>query len=80
MKKLKYFRDLFESVPDYWKIVILRFLLENDVDILNECGFLKKYINCLCSEFKNILMERYQHYLKYNKNEEESIIKQTLNT
>ena len=42
-----YFKDLFESTPDYKKIVLLMFLIENDVDYLYECGFLKVDFNFL---------------------------------
>ena len=34
-----YFEDLFESIPDYRKIVLLMFLVKNDVSLLYECGF-----------------------------------------
>ena len=32
-----YFKDLFESIPNYRKIVSLTFLIENDVDLPTEC-------------------------------------------
>ena len=38
---MNYFRDIVESIPDYRKLVLLKFLIKNDVDLLNECGFLK---------------------------------------
>ena len=41
MNHVNNFKDLFESIPDYRKIVLL-FLIKNDVDSLNESGFLKK--------------------------------------
>ena len=34
------------------------FLIENDVDVLHECGLLKSDINCLYKEFKNIILEQ----------------------
>ena len=58
MKNVIYFRDLFESIPDYRKIVFLIFLIINDIDFLEECGFFKKGIKCLYSVFKNILIEQ----------------------
>ena len=42
-----YFIDIFQSKPDYRKIVLLMFLLKNDNDFLTECGFLKHDINRL---------------------------------
>ena len=49
---------MFESIPEYRKIVLLMFLIKNDENILEECGFLKNDITRLCLEFKNILMEQ----------------------
>ena len=40
MNKRNYFKELFESIPDYKKIVLLMFLIKNDVKFLYECGFL----------------------------------------
>ena len=47
-----YFKDLFESIPDYRKIVILIFLIQNDKNLLKEIGFSKSEINRLNLEFK----------------------------
>ena len=54
MDNINYFEDLFESMPDYKKIVLLMILIKNDVNFLYECGFLKGDINFLYKEFKNI--------------------------
>ena len=45
MKYGNYFKDMFESIPDYRKIVLLMFLNKNDNDIVKECGFLTNDIN-----------------------------------
>ena len=74
-----YFKDIFESITEYRKIVLLMFLIKNDDDLLTECGLLKDDINHLNLEFKNILMEQNEEYLDYIKNEEESIIENILN-
>ena len=34
------FKDIFDSIPDYRKKVIILFLIKNYSDLLNECGFL----------------------------------------
>ena len=34
-----YFKDLFESIPDYKKIVLLMFLIKKDDDLLHDIGF-----------------------------------------
>ena len=38
MNNENYFKDLFESVPDYRKIVLLMFLIEDDEDLLKSFG------------------------------------------
>ena len=40
-----YFKDMFESIPHYKRIVLLLFLKKNDEKLLEECGFLKSDIN-----------------------------------
>ena len=39
MDNIIYFRDSFESIPDYRKIDFLVFLIKNDNGLLTECGF-----------------------------------------
>ena len=53
-------------------------MVKNDADILNECGYLKNDILCLCEVCKNILMEQNEKYLDYFEYEEESIIRRFL--
>ena len=36
-----YFKELFESIHDYKKIVLLIFLIQNDKNLLKEIGLLK---------------------------------------
>ena len=79
MNNTNYFKDLFESIPDYRKIVFLLFLNKNDKDILQEVGFSERDINRLNLEFKNFLIDQHEKYLDYIKNEEESIIERFLN-
>ena len=74
-----YFKDIFESIHDYKKIVLLIFLIQNDKNLLKEIGFSKNDINRLSIEFKNILLEEFEDYLSYIKNEEESILEKILN-
>ena len=78
MDHVNYFKYLFESIPDYRKIVLLMFLIKNDVDLLTECGFLKIDNNRLCLEFKIFLVEQIEDYLDYIKNEEESLLEKIL--
>ena len=79
MNNSNYFKDLLESIPDYRKIVLLIFLILNDKNLLKEIGFSKNDINLLNLEFKNILLEGYEEYLDYIKDQEESIIEKILN-
>ena len=79
MNIVNYFRGLFESIPDYKKIVLLMFLIKNDVNFLYECGFVRGDINFLYREFKNILLELNEDYSDHIRNQEESILENFLN-
>ena len=79
MNIMNYFKDIFESIHDYRKIVLLIFLIQNDNELLTECGFSKNDINLLNLEFKNILIEQNEEYLAYIKNQEESILEMFMN-
>ena len=54
MDNVSFFKDLFESIPDYKKVVLLMLLSKNDIIFLFECGFLKGDINFLYKEFEII--------------------------
>ena len=79
MNKSNYFKDIFESIPNYKKIVLLVFLIQNDKNLLKEIGFSKNDLNRLNLEFKNVLIEQFDEYLDYIKNEEESMLEKFLN-
>ena len=79
MDNSNYFKDIFESIQDYKKIVLLIFLIQNDKNLLKEIGFSENDINLLNLEFKNILKEQNEEYYTYVKNKEESIIERILN-
>ena len=74
MGHVKYFKDLFDSIQDYRNIVLLMFLIKNEVALLHERGFSKINIVRLCKEFNKILNEQIEEYLDYIRNEEESFI------
>ena len=40
-----YFKDMFEYIPDYRKMVLLKFLIQNDKNLLKEIGFSENDIN-----------------------------------
>ena len=79
MDNSNYFKDLFESILDYRKIVLLRLLIKNDKEVLREIGFRERDIIHLYLEFKNILTEQHEQYLDPFQNEEETIIEKILN-
>ena len=79
MNNENYFKEIFESIRDYKKIVLLIFLIQNDKNLLKEIGFSKNDINRLSIEFENILLEKFEDYLSYIKNVEESVIERILN-
>ena len=63
MDNINYLKDKFESIIDYKKIVLLIFLIQNDINLLNEIRFSKNDINQLNLEFKNILIEQNEDFL-----------------
>ena len=65
-------------MPDFRKIVLLIFLVQNDKNLIKEIGFSKNDINLLNLEFKNILIEGYEDYLDYVKNIEGPTIEKCL--
>ena len=79
MNNPNYFKDIFKSIPDYRKIVLLIFLIQNDKNLLNEKGFSEADLNRFNLEFKKILIEEYEDYLDYIKYQEESVIERFLN-
>ena len=79
MNNSNYFKDIFESISDYRKVVLLIHLIQNGKTLLKEIGFSKNDNNGLNLEFKNILLEEFEDYLDYIKNEEESILEKFLN-
>ena len=74
-----YFKDIFESIHAYKKTVLLIFSIQNDKNLLHEVGFSQRDINRLSIEFKNTLLEEFEEYRSYIKNQEESIIENILN-
>ena len=74
-----YFKDIFESLLDYRKIELLMLLIKDDKNLIKEVGFSKVDINQLSLYFKIILLEEYENYLDYIKNQEESVIEKFLN-
>ena len=79
MNNSNYFEDMFESIPDYKKIVLLMFLIQNDKNLLLEIGFSERDIDRLFLEFRNILLEQHENYLDYVKDQEESILEKFFN-
>ena len=51
MDNENYFKEIFESIHDYKKIVLLIFLIQNDKNLLHEVGFSQRDINRLSIEF-----------------------------
>ena len=79
MDNVNYFKDFFESIHDYKRIVLLIFLIQNDKNLLKEIGFSKNDINLLNNEFKKFLLEEFEEYLSYIKNKEESLLEKFSN-
>ena len=56
MNYVNYFKDMFESIPDSRKTVLLMFLIKSDVNLLYDCGFLKGDIHYLYKKYENIFL------------------------
>ena len=74
-----FFKNILESITDYRKIVLIIFLIQNDENLLKEIGFSKNDNNQLDLEFKKILLEEFETFLDYIKDQEESILEKFLN-
>ena len=79
MNFASYFRDLFESIEDYRKIVLLLFAIQNGKNLLYGIGFSERDVNHLKLKLEKISIEQHEEYLDYIKNEEESTIEKILN-
>ena len=77
MNHVNYFKDLFGSILDFRKNVLLIVLIKNDADLLHEGYRLKSEIFLLCVDFKNVLIKQNEKYLNF-KNEEASFIEKLL--
>ena len=62
MDNIIYSEDLFESIPDYRKIVLIMFFFKKDIDCLRECGFLKSVIKRPSLVFRKILLEQNEEF------------------
>ena len=79
MENINYFKDLFESIPDYRKIALLIYIIQNDKNLLHEIGFSERDIHRLILECKNMLKEEFEENYSFFKNEKESILERFLN-
>ena len=79
MDHVNFFEDMFESITDYRKIVLLTFSMQKDENLIKEIGFSKNDNNLLNLQFKNILLEGHEEYLDNIENEKESIIERIFN-
>ena len=69
-----YSKDMSETSPVYWKIVLIMFYIKKAVGILHESGYAEIDNNRQCLKYKKLIIEQIEEYLDYNKNEEESFI------
>ena len=51
MDDISYFKDLLESIPDYKKIVLLCFIIKQDINLLREFGTSENFMNNLYKQF-----------------------------
>ena len=55
MNSVYCFKELFESISDFKKIILLMFLIQNDNNLFCEIGLSQRDINRLIFELKNFL-------------------------
>ena len=78
MNHLNFFKDMFVSIQDFSKILLIMFFFKNEGDLLHESVYLKKDNNRLRLQNKKVSMEQNDDYLDYIKNQEKSIIEEIL--
>ena len=74
-----YFKDMFESIPEYREIVSIKYIFRKDKNLLREVSFSELDINRFYLEFETLLIEQHEKYMGYDKSEEESVIEKLLN-
>ena len=79
MDDINYFKDLFKSIKDYRKIVLLIFIIKQDNDILLESGLSQKFIDKLYGGCKKVLNNELEEYNDHIKNLEESELEELNN-
>ena len=55
------------------------FLIQNHLELITECGYLKNEFFVFVLEVKFVLVEQNEEYLDCNKNEEGSVFEKILN-
>ena len=79
MDLTNYFKELFESMTVFRKVVLLALLFQDNKNLLKEIVLKNKKFNQISLEFLNNLLEQHEEYLEYVKNEDESVIEKFLN-
>ena len=74
MDDINYFKDLLESINDYKKIVLLCFIIKQDINLLREFGLSEDFINNLYKQLKKIGENDLDDYNYHIKNLENSIL------
>ena len=74
MEDINYFKDMFESIHDYKKIILLCFINKRDDTMLKEFGLSDDFIEKLYNDCKQIMESDMDEYFSHIKNLEESIL------
>ena len=56
--KRVFYKDLFETIPNFRKTVLLLFSTKNDFSVFHGCGFLVIGINRLCIDSKKVFLDK----------------------
>ena len=65
MEDVHYFKDLFESIHYYRKIVLLMFLFKNDTDLLKEFGLCDDFLRKLYNGCKQVANDEIDDYFSH---------------
>ena len=79
MEDINCFKDLFESIHEYRKVVLLMFFIKNDSDFLREFGLSDDFIEKLYNECKQIMDDEMGDYFSHIEILEERILEKFLN-
>ena len=75
MKYENFFKYMFESKPDYRKVVLKMFLNQNDKSLLHEIGFSAHDVIRLNLDFTNLFIEQHKSIWSISKTKKNPLLR-----